>query len=138
MNNFLKKASVRLALILLFLGALYLIIFLMDFGFYTFQPLGIVFKSLIYLVLGTFLFTFLGDIFSSIQERLKNLKLKEGKKRYWKEIIIYYLIAFTAITAYLSKSVIDFLLAMLVVGIVIILVSFCKNFKIARKKINKS
>ena len=105
----------------------YLILFVLDIGLNKFQPLGLVIGSLIYTLIGFTAVVVLASIFSSVAERLKNLELIEGKKRYWKEIIIYFLIAFTAITAYNSKSIVEFLSAMLVAGIGTQVVVFVKD-----------
>ena len=86
MIDFFKKVLIRIAAIILFIGFFYAVVFFLDFGFNKFQPLIIVFKSLIYLVLGNYLFTILLDIVSSIQERLKNLEIKEGKNDIGKKL----------------------------------------------------
>ena len=113
--------------LLIVLGTPYLIAFVLDIGLNKFQPLGLVIGSLIYTLIGLTAVLILASIFSSVAERLKNLELIEGKKRYWKEIIIYFLIAFTAITAYNSKSIVEFLSAMLVAGIGTQVVVFVKD-----------
>ena len=113
--------------LLIVVGTPYLIAFLLDIGLNNFQPIGLVIGSLIYTFIGLIVILILEDIFSSIAERLKNLELIEGKKRYWKEIIIYFLIAFTAITAYNSKSIVEFLSAMLVAGIGTQVIIFIKE-----------
>ena len=113
--------------LLIVVGTPYLIAFLLDIGLNKFQPIGLVIGSLIYTFIGLIVILILEDIFSSIAERLKNLELIEGKKRYWKEIIIYFLIAFTAITAYNSKSIVEFLSAMLVAGIGTQVIIFIKE-----------
>ena len=137
MIDFSKKVLIRIAAIILFIGFFYAVVFSLDFGFNKFPPLIIVFKSLIYLFLGTYLFHVLLDIVSSIQERLKNLEIKEGKKRYWKEIKIYYLIAFTAITVWVSQTLVEFLLSMLIAGLITLLIVLMNNFKIVRKNNKK-
>ena len=113
--------------LLIVLGTPYLILFVLDIGLNKFQPLGLVIGSLIYSIIGFTAIIILANIFSSIAERLQNLERIEGKKRYWKEIIIYFLIAFTAITAYNSKSIVEFLSAMLVAGIGTQVIVFVKD-----------
>jgi len=124
-----------LFVVLIVIGIPYLVVFLLDIGLNKFSPLGLVFGSVLYLIIGTFAVTILASIFSSIEQRLKNLELYQGKKRYWKEIIIYYLIAFTAITAYLSKSIVEFLSAMLIAGLATQLIVFIKDLI---KRFNKN
>ena len=104
-----------IALILVF-GGPYIFIFSFE-QLSKYFPMDIVFMSVFYLIVGTFVIYILQSIFSKVDKRLTRLELYEGEKRFWKEIIIYYLIAFTAVAAYISKSVVQFLLVMLITGL---------------------
>ena len=68
---------------------------------------------------------------------MDTLKRVYGQKRVRKEIKIYYLIAFTAITVWVSQTLVEFLLSMLIAGLITLLIVLINNFKIVRKNNKK-
>ena len=115
----------------------YLIVFILDFGLNKFQPLIVVFTSLVFLFFGTFLLELIKAVVSIFKDRLDTLERVYGEKRVGKEIKIYYLIAFTAITVWVSQTLVEFLLSMLIAGLITILIVLISNFKIVRKNNKK-
>ena len=141
MDNSKKEKPIKfihwLAGILILIAIPYLIVFILDFGLNKFQPLIVVFTSLVFLFFGTFLLEIIKSVVSIFKDRLDTLERVYGKKRYWKEIKIYYLIAFTAITVWVSQTLVEFLLSMLTAGLITLLIVLIDNFKIVRKNNKK-
>ena len=141
MDNSKKEKPIKfiywIAGILILIAIPYLILFILDFGLNKFQPLIVVFTSLVFLFFGTFLLEIIKSVVSIFKDRLDTLERVYGKKRYWKEIKIYYLIAFTAITVWVSQTLVEFLLSMLIAGLITLLIVLINNFKIVRKNNKK-
>ena len=141
MDNSKKEKPIKffhwVAGILILIAIPYLILFILDFGLNKFQPLIVVFTSLVFLFFGTFLLEIIKSVVSIFKDRLDTLERVYGKKRYWKEIKIYYLIAFTAITVWVSQTLVEFLLSMLTAGLITLLIVLINNFKIVRKNNKK-
>ena len=141
MDNSKKEKPIKfihwIAGILILIAIPYLILFILDFGLNKFQPLIVVFTSLVFLFFGTFLLEIIKSVVSIFKDRLDTLERVYGKKRYWKEIKIYYLIAFTAITVWVSQTLVEFLLSMLTAGLITLLIVLINNFKIVRKNNKK-
>ena len=141
MDNSKKEKPIKfihwLAGILILIAIPYLILFILDFGLNKFQPLIVVFTSLVFLFFGTFLLEIIKSVVSIFKDRLDTLERVYGKKRYWKEIKIYYLIAFTAITVWVSQTLVEFLLSMLTAGLITLLIVLINNFKIVSKNNKK-
>ena len=125
------------AAILILIAIPYLIIFILEFGLNKFQPVAVVFASLMFLAFGTFLLELIKAVVSIFKDRLDTLERVYGEKRVGKEIKIYYLIAFTAITVWVSQTLVEFLLSMLIAGLITLLIVLINNFKIVRKNNKK-
>ena len=90
-----------------------------------------------FLAIGTFFLELIKTVFSIFKDRLDTLKRVYGEKRVGKEIKIYYLIAFTAITVWVSQTLVEFLLSMLIAGLITLFIVLISNFKIVRKNNKK-
>ena len=141
MNDFIKEKSIKffywIVAILIVIAIPYSILFILDFGLNKFQPVAVVFTSLMFLAIGTFFLELIKTVFSIFKDRLDTLKRVYGEKRVGKEIKIYYLIAFTAITVWVSQTLVEFLLSMLIAGLITLLIVLINNFKIVRKNNKK-
>ena len=141
MDNSKKEKPIKffhwVAGILILIAIPYLIVFILDFGLNKFQPVAVVFASLMYLVVGIYFLEIIKDVVSSVKGRLDTLERVYGEKRVGKEIKIYYLIAFTAITIWVSQTLVEFLLSMLIAGLISLLIVLINNFKIVRKNNKK-
>ena len=141
MDNSKKEKPIKffhwVAGILILIAIPYLIVFILDFGLNKFQPVAVVFASLMYLVVGIYFLEIIKDVVSSVKGRLDTLERVYGEKRVKKEIKIYYLIAFTAITIWVSQTLVEFLLSMLIAGLISLLIVLINNFKIVRKNNKK-
>ena len=136
-ENLIKNLFYWVAAILTLMAIPLLIILIGEFALNNFQPLIVVFTSLVFLAFGTFLLGIIKAVVSIFKDRLDTLERVYGKKRYWKEIKIYYLIAFTAITVWVSQTLVEFLLSMLIAGLITLLIVLISNFKIVRKNNKK-
>ncbi len=141
MNNLKKEKLIKfvygIVAISIVIAIPYLIVFILDFGLNKFQPVAVVFSSLMFLAIGTFFLELIKTVFSIFKDRLDTLKRVYGQQRVRKEIKIYYLIAFTAITVWVSQTLVEFLLSMLIAGLITILIVLVSNFKIVRKNNKK-
>ena len=141
MDNSKKEKPIKfyhyVAAILILIAIPYLILFILDFGLNKFQPVAVVFASLMFLAFGTFLLELIKAVVSIFKDRLDTLERVYGEKRVGKEIKIYYLIAFTAITVWVSQTLVEFLLSMLIAGLITLLIVLINNFKIVRKNNKK-
>ena len=85
MDNSKKEKPIKfihwIAGILILIAIPYLIVFILDFGLNKFQPVAVVFTSLMYLVVGTYFLWIIQDIVSSVKDRLDTLERVYGKKR---------------------------------------------------------
>ena len=142
MDNFKKENLIKnlfywVAAILTLMAMPLLIILIGEFALNKFQPLAVVITSLMFLAFGTFLLGIIKAVVSIFKDRLDTLERVYGKKRVGKEIKIYYLIAFTAITVWVSQTLVEFLLSMLTAGLITLLIVLINNFKIVRKNNKK-
>ena len=141
MNNLKKEKLIKfvygIVAVLIVIAIPYLIVFILDFGLNKFQPVAVVFASLMFLAFGTFLLELIKAVVSIFKDRLDTLERVYGEKRVGKEIKIYYLIAFTAITVWVSQTLVEFLLSMLIAGLITLLIVLINNFKIVRKNNKK-
>ena len=136
-ENLIKNLFYWVAAILTLMAIPLLIILIGEFALNNFQPLIVVFTSLVFLAFGTFLLGIIKAVVSIFKDRLDTLERVYGKKRVGKEIKIYYLIAFTALTVWVSQTLVEFLLSMLTAGLITLLIVLIDNFKIVRKNNKK-
>ena len=68
MNNFKKEKSIKffywIVAILIVIAIPYSIVFILDFGLNKFQPVAVVFTSLMFLAIGTFFLELIKTVFS--------------------------------------------------------------------------
>ena len=93
MDNSKKEKPIKfyhyVAAILILIAIPYLILFILDFGLNKFQPVAVVFASLMFLAFGTFLLELIKAVVSIFKDRLDTLERVYGEKRVGKEIKIY-------------------------------------------------